>query len=188
MRYRRNAGSRWRLLPALLLAVVAGLPATGGSAAAAEQPAYLTLEASYGAGTVTNGWERVDRYLDTTSGFRAEGYPSDGRGDQDGKRVTYFGGVSRPSSDRFLLYSAPGWNTGSRTTPVLLVHGANDTADRAWANPGESGGYGCGALSCPSTGLMQSLSARGHLPGRHLALLKEPTWPHSAPAASPRAG
>ncbi|MEU4349759.1 lipase [Streptomyces sp. NPDC023838] len=139
--------------------------ATGGSDATAAPPPYLALEAAYGSGTVTNGWEKVERYRDTTTGFQAaaaEGYPPDGRGNQDGVRVTYFGGVARPTSDRFLLYSAPGWNTGAKATPVLLVHGANDTADRAWANPGESGGYGCGALSCPSTGLMQYLAARGH--------------------------
>ncbi|OMI35262.1 hypothetical protein SPAR_32226 [Streptomyces sparsogenes DSM 40356] len=147
---------------ALLLAAVAGVPAAGGVASAAGLPSYLTQEASFGTGAVTNGWERVERYLDTTAGFHAEDYPPDGRGDQAGQRVAYFGGVKRPSSGRFLLYSAPGWDTGTRTTPVLLVHGANDTADRAWANPGEAGGYGCGALSCPSTGLMQYLSARGH--------------------------
>ncbi|MFC7220660.1 esterase/lipase family protein [Streptomyces polyrhachis] len=152
---------RWRLCLVLLLAL-AGLPASGGSAAAAALPPYLSLEAGYGAGIVTGGWERVERYLDTTSGFRTEGFPPDGRGDQDGKRVTYFGGTTRPYSGRFLLYSAPGWNTGSRPTPVLLVHGANDSADRAWADPGEAGGYGCGAASCPSTGLMQYLAGRGH--------------------------
>ncbi|MFI2735628.1 esterase/lipase family protein [Streptomyces sp. NPDC018711] len=166
---RRSPGRRWRVRAARVMAVVGVVaaavgvsPAAASGTTAAAVPSYLTLEASYGAGTVTNGWEKVERYADTTTGFRTEGYPADGRGDQDGKRVTYFGGVSRPSSGRFLLYSAPGWNTGSRTTPVLLVHGANDTADRAWANPGESGGYGCGAASCPSTGLMQYLSGRGH--------------------------
>ncbi|MGW2087912.1 hypothetical protein [Streptomyces sp. NPDC001880] len=81
MRNGRGTGRRWRLLPALVPAGVAGLPAAGGNAVTAEPPAYLTLEASHGVGTVANGWERVDHYLDTTSGFRAEGYPSDGRGD-----------------------------------------------------------------------------------------------------------
>ncbi|MEU9796732.1 lipase [Streptomyces sparsogenes] len=162
MPHRHRRAARWRLLFALLLAAVAGVPAAGGVASAAGPPSYLTQEASFGSGAVTNGWERVERYLDTTAGFHTEDYPPDGRGDQAGQRVTYFGGVSRPYSGRFLLYSAPGWDRGTRTTPVLLVHGANDTADRAWANPGEAGGYGCGALSCPSTGLMQYLSARGH--------------------------
>jgi hypothetical protein len=123
-------------------------------------PADLTLEATYTG--VANGWSTVERYLDTTSGCTQESYPPGGRGDQDGQRVTFFGGVKEPSSGRFLLYHAPGWNTNPKTTPILLVHGANDNPDRAWANPGESGGFGCGATSCPSTGMMQYLSNAGY--------------------------
>lgn len=126
--------------------------------AAHADPAYLTREAGFT--QVQNGWAQAERYLDTTPGFTQEGYPPDGRGDQDGQRLTFFGGVKEPFSGRFLLYSAPGWNSGTGT-PVLLVHGANDNPDRAWANPGASGGFGCGAASCPSTGLMQYLSSRG---------------------------
>ncbi|HEY0638115.1 MAG TPA: lipase [Pseudonocardiaceae bacterium] len=147
-----------RLLVITALAAAAVLVPAGPALAA--DPAYLTKEATFT--TVANGWERVERYRDTTPGFTDEQYPPDGRGNQDGQRLTFFGGVARPSSSRFLLYSAPGWNTGSRPTPVLLVHGANDNPDRAWANPGESGGFGCGSASCPSTGLMQYLAGRGH--------------------------
>ena len=149
------------LAPAgLVTALVAtGVVVLGGPADAAE-PAYLTKEASYA--SVANGWATVDRYRDTTAGFHDEQYPPDGRGDQDGQRKTFFGNVARPSSSRFLLYSAPGWDTGAKATPVLLVHGANDNPDRAWANPNESGGFGCGSASCPSTGLMQYLSSRGY--------------------------
>ncbi|MFD7447860.1 esterase/lipase family protein [Kitasatospora sp. NPDC059827] len=151
----RRRGAGWLL--ATVLALV-GVVAPAGRAAAV--PANLTLEATYG--TVANGWDRVERYLDTTAGFRQEQYPPDGRGDQDGQRLTFFGGVKQPYSGRFLLYSAPGWNTGAHPVPVLLVHGANDNPDRAWANPGESGGYGCGSASCPNTGLMQNLAGRGY--------------------------
>ncbi|MFC9329570.1 esterase/lipase family protein [Kitasatospora sp. NPDC057015] len=143
---------------AVLLALVTGL--AGAPPAGAAAPGYLTMEASYG--TVANGWDHVERYLDTTAGFHQEQYPPDGRGDQDGQRLTFFGGVKQPHSGRFLLYSAPGWNSGAHQVPVLLVHGANDNPDRAWANPGESGGYGCGTASCPNTGLMQYLSTRGY--------------------------
>ncbi|GAA1258318.1 hypothetical protein GCM10009665_55680 [Kitasatospora nipponensis] len=143
---------------AVVLALVGVL--AGALPASAATPSYLKLEATYG--TVANGWDHVERYLDTTTGFHQEQYPPDGRGDQDGQRLTFFGGVKEPFSGRFLLYSAPGWNSGAHQVPVLLVHGANDNADRAWANPGESGGYGCGAMSCPSTGLMQYLSSRGY--------------------------
>nr|WTB34266.1 hypothetical protein OG781_36455 [Streptomyces sp. NBC_00830] len=55
MRYGRSREGRWRALLALLLAVVAGLPAAGSTASAAASPAYLTVEASYGAGVVTTG-------------------------------------------------------------------------------------------------------------------------------------
>jgi hypothetical protein len=146
------------LVLALLTAIATMLPASPPQAQA--DPAYLTKEATFT--SVANGWATVERYRDTTAGFHDEQYPPDGRGDQDGQRLTFFGGVRRPSSSRFLLYSAPGWNTGAKTTPVLLVHGANDNPDRAWANPNESGGFGCGSASCPSTGLMQYLAGRGH--------------------------
>jgi hypothetical protein len=123
-------------------------------------PSYLTREATFS--SVANGWAKVERYLDTTPGFTQEDYPPDGRGDQDGQRLTFFDGQARPFSGRFLLYYGPGWDTGTKTTPVLLVHGANDNPDRAWANPGESGGFGCGAINCPDTAMMQYLSDRGH--------------------------
>ncbi|MFJ6134981.1 esterase/lipase family protein [Kitasatospora sp. NPDC092286] len=142
-------------LAAVLLTLAALLLGAPPRASAA---APLTLEATYP--SPGNGWAKVERYLDTTAGFHAEQYPADGRGDQDGARLTYFGGVRQPFSGRFLLYSAAGWDTGSRQTPVLLVHGANDNADRAWANPGESGS--CGASGCPSTGLAQYLASTGH--------------------------
>src|SRR5438067_9001500 len=103
------------------------------TAAPAPGAASLTLEATYN--SVANGWVRVERWLDTNTGFQQEQYPPDGRGSQDGQRLTFFNNVTQPFSGRFLLYYAPGWNTNTRTVPVLLVHGANDNADRAWANP-----------------------------------------------------
>lgn len=149
-----------RLWTLLAGALVAGALVVVPGAAHAAIPSYLTMEASYS--NVANGWSKVERYLDTTPGYTQESYPPDGRGDQDGQRLTFFNNVREPFSGRFLMYYAPGWNTGAKTTPVLLVHGANDNPDRAWANPGESGGFGCGAASCPSTGLMQYLSSRGY--------------------------
>jgi pimeloyl-ACP methyl ester carboxylesterase len=130
-----------------------------GGVQQARAAANLTLEATYT--SVANGWVQVERYLDNNPGFMQEQFPPDGRGDQDGQRLTFFGGVKKPFSGCFLLYYAPGWNTNARTVPVLLVHGANDNADRAWANPNEAGSFGCGAVSCPSTGLMQYLSNDG---------------------------
>jgi hypothetical protein len=144
----------WAVLGAVLaLAVIA--PAPAGATAT------VSLEATYSSG-IANGWVRVERYRDTSTGFVAETYPPDGRGDQTGQTQTFFGGVAQPHSSRFLLYHAPGWATGANPVPVLLVHGANQTADQAWANPNSNGSFGCGDTSCPSTGLMQDLDARGY--------------------------
>ncbi len=119
-----------------------------------------TLEATYSTG-IQNGWEHVERWRDTNVAFTQEAFPPDGRGDQSGQRVTFFGS-SKPHSSRFLMYYAPGWSTNTKPVPVLLVHGANQDADLAWANPNEAGNYGCGRASCPTTGMMQSLSAAGY--------------------------
>lgn len=116
-----------------------------------------TLEATFT--NVSYGWAQVERWKDNGSLFGAEPYLSDGRNDQTGQRTTFFG-TAEPTPNRFLLYYAPGWNTNTQPTPVLLVHGANDNADRAWAAP--NSGTGCGASSCPSTGLMQYLSSRNY--------------------------
>lgn len=120
----------------------------------------LVHEATY-TSSIQNGWVKVERWRDTRSGFVQEAFPPDGRGDQSGQRVTFFGGDSTPHSSRFLMYYAPNWNSNPKTTPVLLVHGANQDADLAWADPNEAGAYGCGRASCPSSGLMQSLVADG---------------------------
>lgn len=130
----------------------------GPHAALAASP--TTMEATFT--TVANGWERVERWRDTTSAFTQEAFPPDGRGDQSGQRVTFFGNNARPHSSLFLLYYAPGWNSGAKPIPVLLVHGANQTADLAWANPNDQGDYGCGQQICPHTGLMQELTGRGY--------------------------
>jgi hypothetical protein len=139
------------LLLALLL--LAGLP---GSAIPAAATGSRTLEATFT--SVSYGWAKVERWKDNGTLFAAENYLSDGRNNQDGQRATFFAST-QPHSSRFLLYYAPGWDTGSKSTPVLLVHGANDNADRAWANPGLGN---CGATTCPGTGLMQSLSGQGY--------------------------
>jgi hypothetical protein len=158
----RNGWRRRGATAALLTLLAAALAAQAGAGApAARATASRTLEATFSSG-ISNGWVRVERWRDNGTGFAAEDYPPSGRGDQDGQRKTFFGGVARPHSSRFLLYYAPGWDTGAKPTPVLLVHGANDTPDRAWANPNELGGFGCGALTCPSTGLMQYLGTRGY--------------------------
>lgn len=125
----------------------------------AQATSTRTLEATYV--SVQNGWVQVERWRDTNSNFLAEDYPPDGRLNQTGQRLTFFGNVAQPASGRFLLYYGPGWDTNPKPTPVLLVHGAFENADWAWANPADSP-LGCGAASCPTAGLMQYLSDRGY--------------------------
>src|SRR5687768_11220636 len=46
------------------------------------------------------------------------------------------GAYGRLRSDRwFLLGSAPGWSSARAPVPILLVHGASDDMNRAWAHP-----------------------------------------------------
>jgi pimeloyl-ACP methyl ester carboxylesterase len=61
----------------------------------------------------------------------------------------------------FLVSYAPGWSTNPKETPVLLVPGAYTSADTAWASP-DASPVGCGAVWCPSTGMMQSLAGAGY--------------------------
>jgi hypothetical protein len=110
--------------------------------------------------TINYGWAKAERCKVNNNNFPLEDYPKDGRGDQDKQRLEFFGS-KQPHSSQFLLYYAPGWDKKEKTIPILLVHGANDNADRAWANPGEYG-FGCGAPICPKTGLMQNLAEQGN--------------------------
>ncbi|HEX7114589.1 MAG TPA: hypothetical protein VF193_05620 [Steroidobacter sp.] len=139
---------------------IAALAVGSGIAVSPAHGANPVLEATY-TSSISNGWVRVERWRDPSSAFTQETFPPDGRGDQSGQRVTFFGGDATPHSSRFLVYYAPGWNTNSRPVPVLLVHGANQDADLAWADPNEAGAYGCGRASCPSSGLMQALASDG---------------------------
>ncbi len=144
---------------ALTMTAVLAIPAGQASAAGS-----VVLDATFTGGQVANGWTKVERFHDTDANFPQEAYPADGRGDQDGQRLTFFAGVKQPRSNTFLLFSAPHALTGTKATPVLLVHGANDNADRAWANPNSAGSFGCGAPNgvCPTTGLMQYLDGLGY--------------------------
>ena len=122
----------------------------------------LVLEETFADG-IANGWVRVERWRDPNPGFMQEDrFALDQRASQTGQRLKFFASDPAPHSGVFLLYYAPGWDAAKRKTPILLAHGANDQADRAWANPGESGDFGCGQSSCPKTGLMQALAQAGY--------------------------
>lgn len=136
---------------------------TGGSdSGTGELPDGLELEETFNVG-IENDWVRVERWRDTNPAFIQEDrFSLDQRASQTGQRLKFFASDPAPHSSLFLLYYAPGWDAPSKSTPILLAHGANDQADRAWANPGESGDFGCGQSECPTTGLMQDLSAAGY--------------------------
>lgn len=123
-------------------------------------PSYATqLEATF-TSNIQNGWAKVERLASTNTNINAEAFPSDGRGNQTGQIATFFAS-SQPHSKRFLLHFAPNWNASSGKNPILLIHGANQDSDIAWANPNNAGDYGCGVSTCPNTGLMQALNSTG---------------------------
>ena len=135
---------------------------TGTSSGTTGEPLEgLVLEDTFAA-NLAHGWARVERWFDPRPVFIQEDrFDLDQRAHHTGQRLEFFDNDPVPHSGRFLLHYAPGWNTGWNSA-VLLAHGANDQADRAWANPGESGDFGCGQSSCPDTGLMQALVSAGH--------------------------
>ncbi|MDT7947856.1 MAG: hypothetical protein RQ897_05850 [Thermoflexus sp.] len=156
----RILGALCRMLALIMASLLApGLLAQPRPVQAETNLGDLILEAEFTSG-IENGWVRVERWRDLRSFFRQEDFPPDGRLDVKGQRAQFFGS-SRPHSSQFLLYYGPGWDTNPQPVPVLLVHGAFSNADWAWANPG-SAPAGCGATSCPSTGLMQFLAERGY--------------------------
>lgn len=142
-----------------------GAPTTAGTTSegtTGDPLGDLELQETFDGG-VANGWAKVERWKDPNPAFIQEDrFALDMRASQSGQRLEFFGGDPAPHSSVFLLYYAPGWDQAKKSTPILLAHGANDQADRAWANPGESGDFGCGQSTCPDTGLMQSLSDQGY--------------------------
>ena len=152
-----------RCLAAVTVALSATLVAPAGLLPnTALASSSRTLEATY-TGNLTNGWQRVERWLDNSSGFVQESYPADGRGNQTGDALTYFGGVAQPFSGRFLMYYGPHWQTNTKATPVLLIDGANDMPDHLWADPAQGGTGACGqGTGCPTTGFMQYLDGSNY--------------------------
>ena len=141
-------------------ATAAVIAMTGGllTAGPAQASGARTLEATFT--SPSYGWSKVERWYDANSGYIPAQYTADGRLNQTGQRATQFAS-SQPAAGRFLVSYAPGWNSNPKAVPVLLVPGAYETADFAYANPSVSP-IGCGASTCPTTGLMQSLSSAGY--------------------------
>lgn len=104
------------------------------------------------------GWVHAERWRIESPALVPDPFFPDARSEQTGQQLEFFGLDPTPGPELVVLQYGPGWDEAGQT-PVLLVHGADDPPDRAWANPGLLGAYGCGDAVCPDTGLMQVLAA-----------------------------
>lgn len=70
-----------------------------------------------------------------------------------------FGDYGHLKSNRFFLLGyGPGWKNATKPYPVLLVHGASDDMNRAWAHPWDKQT----PASITNPGLMQYLANKGY--------------------------
>ncbi len=127
-----------------------------GDACQDGEVANLTLEQAFD--QADYGWVHAERWRIESPTLLPDPFFPDSRSEQTGQQLEFFGLDPTPGPEVFVLQYGPGWDTASGN-PVLLVHGADDPPDRAWANPGQLGAYGCGDAVCPDTGLMQALAA-----------------------------
>jgi hypothetical protein len=116
----------------------------------------LSFEAAYD--QLEHGWVHAQRWTIDSPSIPEDPFFPDARSAQIGQQLEFFSSDPTPSPASLVLQFGPGWDTATGN-PVLLVHGADDPPDRAWANPGAEGPYGCGDMVCPSEGLMQTLAA-----------------------------
>lgn len=94
--------------------------------------------------TSSNDWERVELLEDRSSFFAKEPFSEASRREQPDVKAG-FDGESEPSSARFLLHCANGWDrTDDRLPPVLLVHGAVVDATKSWGAGAFKGRGGAG--------------------------------------------
>ncbi len=121
-------------------------------------PAGLSLVRSI----ASKYWERIECWRDTARPFVRESMLSKSR--HDTQEIISAFGSAMPETSNFLLHYGPKWNSNTGKV-VVLVHGASDNADRAWATPAIL----LGDASKP--GLLQKLEAAGY---RVFAL----TFPH----------
>ena len=119
-------------------------------------PEYLTLVEQYT--DAEHGWSLVEHWSDDRELFEEEDYLESGRNNQIGQRARFFDDET-PDSGHFLLYYGANFNEAQHNTPVLLISGANTSADQSFAAPDID--IFCGSSICPSTGAMQFLSAQG---------------------------
>ncbi|HZU98428.1 MAG TPA: acetyltransferase [Planctomycetota bacterium] len=94
--------------------------------------------------TTAENWERVELLEDKSSFFAKEPFWKDSRRQLPDIKAG-FAGEAEPSSARFLLHCAKGWDrTDDKLPPILLVHGAVVDATKSWGKDGFLGRGGAG--------------------------------------------
>lgn len=95
-------------------------------------------------------WDKIELIRANDSSIDPEKIHNKGR-QRDPDIVKAFG-TDKPSSTDFCLHDAGEPKELKHQTPILLIHGANTTATRSWADPEGDG---------KKTGLMQYLKGKG---------------------------
>ena len=95
---------------------------------------FLNEPVSYIEGIDAYPFERVELLVDNSPNFKFEPYHEKNKLSHTALLKLTRGNNELHSANFFLHYSQ-GWNKNSGKNPILLVHGAGDTAFRAWAHP-----------------------------------------------------
>ncbi|OQA06790.1 MAG: hypothetical protein BWY66_01682 [bacterium ADurb.Bin374] len=90
-------------------------------------------------GAMAAPWERVERLIDRHPGFVHEAFAPEGV-QTDPRIIRWFGGDKTPHSNRFLLHCFRDYSKRTFPTPVLLIHGSVDNANRGWVHPYDMSG------------------------------------------------
>lgn len=77
-------------------------------------------------------WERIECWQDTARPFALE--PMLEKSRHETQEIIAAFGTNKPQTSNFLLHYGPKWRTNTGKI-VMLVHGASDNANRAWATP-----------------------------------------------------
>ncbi len=97
-------------------------------------------------------WERIECWQDAARPFAVESALNKSR--HETPEIISAFGSNLPPASIFLLHYGPKWKTNTGKV-VMLVHGASDNANRAWATPAIL----LGDANAP--GLLQALEAKG---------------------------
>ena len=84
-------------------------------------------------GSDAGPWQRVELLTDSHPAFVQETFLPVSR--QTNALIAGWFGTATPHSGSFLLHCAKGFQGKTFRTPVLLVHGAGDNANRSWIHP-----------------------------------------------------